>query len=132
MSNLAANLIRSAERPPIGCIRLDDAELTYAQLEHASQLRSACSPSTGCIGGPSRDHGAQCASVGSAVLRRPTSRAVHPMNPLLKEREIAFCLRDSGARVIFVWDAFKEEAEAGAKLTGARQSPLTQPGSNNC
>jgi len=32
-----------------------------------------------------------------------------PMNPLLKEREIAFCLRDSGARVIFVWDAFKEE-----------------------
>jgi len=41
------------------------------------------------------------------------------MNPLLKEREIAFCLRDSGARVIFVWDAFKEEAEAGAKLTGA-------------
>jgi len=38
-----------------------------------------------------------------------------PWNPLLKEREIAFCLRDSGARVIFVWDAFKEEAEAGAK-----------------
>jgi long-chain acyl-CoA synthetase len=122
MSNLAANLIRSAERSANRvAIRLDDAELTYAQLENASQLAVGLLAEHGVHRGDRV--GIMVPNVPQwAVLYYGALRAgavAIPMNPLLKEREIAFCLRDSGARVIFVWDAFKEEAEAGAKLTGA-------------
>jgi long-chain acyl-CoA synthetase len=39
-----------------------------------------------------------------------------PMNPLLVEREVGYYLTDSGARLIFAWHGFAEEARAGAKL----------------
>jgi len=52
MSNLAANLIRSAERSANRvAIALDDAELTTPKWSMRRSWRSACSPSTGCIGG---------------------------------------------------------------------------------
>src|SRR5205814_6424368 len=40
---------------------------------------------------------------------------VVPMNPLLKAREVAFYLGDSGARLMFAWHAFAHEAQTGAK-----------------
>ncbi|MFI8368392.1 long-chain fatty acid--CoA ligase [Streptomyces sp. NPDC085466] len=40
---------------------------------------------------------------------------VVPMNPLLKAREIAHYLQDSGARLLFVFDAVAEEAAKGAE-----------------
>src|SRR6185312_5972420 len=44
---------------------------------------------------------------------------VVPMNVLLKEREIAYYLEDSGARLLFAWAEFGEEARPGAAAAGA-------------
>jgi Acyl-CoA synthetases (AMP-forming)/AMP-acid ligases II len=41
------------------------------------------------------------------------------MNPLLKSREIAYYLGDSGARLLFAWHAFADEARAGARQAEA-------------
>ncbi|MFE1347569.1 long-chain fatty acid--CoA ligase [Streptomyces sp. NPDC058757] len=40
---------------------------------------------------------------------------VVPMNPLLKSREIAHYLQDSGAKLLFVFDAVADEAAKGAE-----------------
>jgi long-chain acyl-CoA synthetase len=41
--------------------------------------------------------------------------AIVPMNMLLKEREVAHYMADSGARVLFAWHTFAEAAKAGAR-----------------
>jgi 3-hydroxyisobutyrate dehydrogenase len=41
------------------------------------------------------------------------------MNPLLKDREITFHLKDSGARLLFGWHQFADAASAGAEEAGA-------------
>src|SRR5215469_663078 len=53
--------------------------------------------------------------------------AVVPMNPLLKSREVAHYLGDSGASVIFAWDQFADEAAKGAADTGAQVIRVAQP-----
>ena len=40
---------------------------------------------------------------------------VVPMNVLLKEREVAYYLGDSGAKLLFAWGDFGEEARPGAR-----------------
>ena len=52
---------------------------------------------------------------------------VVPMNVLLKDREVAFYLRDSGAKVLFAWHEFAEAAHAGADQVGA-EVVLVEPG----
>jgi len=52
---------------------------------------------------------------------------VVPMNVLLKEREVAFHLRDSGAKVLFAWHEFADAAHAGADQAGA-EVVLVEPG----
>jgi long-chain acyl-CoA synthetase len=49
---------------------------------------------------------------------------VVPMNPLLKAREIAYYLEDSGARIAFVSAAAMTEAEDGAGRAGAEALPV--------
>ncbi|HEU5142919.1 MAG TPA: long-chain fatty acid--CoA ligase, partial [Solirubrobacterales bacterium] len=44
---------------------------------------------------------------------------VVPMNVLLKRREIAFYLEDSGAKLLLAWHGFAEEARGGAEDAGA-------------
>jgi long-chain acyl-CoA synthetase len=44
---------------------------------------------------------------------------VVPMNVLLKRREIAFYLADSGAKVLLAWHGFLDEAQEGAADAGA-------------
>lgn len=44
---------------------------------------------------------------------------VVPMNVLLKGREVAFYLRDSGAKLLFAWHDFGEAASTGAEEAGA-------------
>ena len=44
---------------------------------------------------------------------------VVPMNVLLKRREVAFYLKDSGAKLLLAWHGFGEEAAAGAAEAGA-------------
>ena len=51
------------------------------------------------------------------VLR--AGAVVVPMNVLLKRREIAFYLEDSGAKLLLAWHGFAEEAREGAADAGA-------------
>jgi long-chain acyl-CoA synthetase len=44
---------------------------------------------------------------------------VVPMNPLLKGREVAYYLSDSGAGLIFAWHGFADPAGEGAEQAGA-------------
>src|SRR6516162_6736035 len=44
---------------------------------------------------------------------------VVPMNPLLKAREVAYYLGDSGAGLVFAWHAFADAARGGAGQAGA-------------
>jgi long-chain acyl-CoA synthetase len=43
-----------------------------------------------------------------------------PMNPLLKAREVAYYLSNSGAKALFATPAFADEAASGADETGAQ------------
>ena len=51
------------------------------------------------------------------VLR--AGAVVVPMNVLLKRREIAFYLEDSGAKLLLAWHGFCAEAREGAADAGA-------------
>jgi long-chain acyl-CoA synthetase len=52
---------------------------------------------------------------------------VVPMNPLLKSREVAYHLSDSGATVLFAWHTATDEADKGAAETGARVIEVAEP-----
>ena len=43
-----------------------------------------------------------------------------PINPLLKSREVAYYLSNTGAKALFATPAFAEEANAGAAEVGAK------------
>ncbi len=45
---------------------------------------------------------------------------VVPMNVLLRKREVAFYLEDSGAKLLFAWEDFAKDAQAGAEQAGAQ------------
>ncbi len=120
--NLAQILIDSWRRDPEHvAIKLDDAELNYAQLNGA----------TAHFVGLLREHGFQHGDrVGIMLPNVPyfpvcyygvlrAGGVVVPMNVLLKKREISFYLEDSGARLLFAWDGFAEDAQAGADAAGA-------------
>jgi long-chain acyl-CoA synthetase len=52
---------------------------------------------------------------------------VVPMNVLLKRREVAFYLGDSGAELMFAWEGFADDANAGAQEAGA-ECIVVKPG----
>jgi long-chain acyl-CoA synthetase len=120
--NLADNLTHAAGLHPDNvAIRLDDATLTYAQLDEATKLLAGLLAERGVRPGdrlgimlPNVPH---WAVIYFGVLR--AGAVAVPMNPLLKEREVAYYLSDSGAKLIFAWHGFLDEARAGAKLADA-------------
>lgn len=134
MTNLAMNLVNTAskhsDRP---AIRLGDSVLTYAQFEHTTQLVAALLEQQGVRPGdrvalmlPNVPH---FALLYYGALR--LGAIVVPMNPLLKEREVAYHLSDSGARLLFVWTGFEQEGEAGAVIADAKTivvEPTSWPG----
>jgi long-chain acyl-CoA synthetase len=121
--NLASLLTDSAARhPERTAINLDDVELTYAQLDGA----------TAHLAGLLAQHGFQPGDrVGVMLPNVPHFPLVYygilraggvvvPMNVLLKEREVAYYLEDSGARLLFAWADFGAEARPGAEAAGAQ------------
>jgi long-chain acyl-CoA synthetase len=120
--NLARILVDTAAQhaSSVAC-KLDDAELTWQALDDASARVAALL----------RDKGLQPGDrVGVMLPNVPYFPVVYygvlraggvvvPMNVLLKRREIVFHLEDSGARHLFVWHGFADEAEAGAHDAGA-------------
>ena len=129
MVNLADSLVHAAtayaDRP---AVKLDDVELSYAQLDQASQHIAGLLAARGI--GPGDRVGIMLPNVPHwGVLYYGVLRAgavAVPMNPLLKEREVAYYLGDSGANLLFAWHGFGAEAQAGAKLADA-EAILIEP-----
>jgi long-chain acyl-CoA synthetase len=127
--NLADSLVHAAtayaDRP---AVKLDDVELSYAQLDQASQHIAGLLAARGV--GPGDRVGIMLPNVPHwGVLYYGVLRAgavAVPMNPLLKEREVAYYLGDSGANLLFAWHGFGAEAQAGAKLADA-EAILIEP-----
>jgi len=120
--NLASLLTESAARSPQApAIRLGDFELTYAQLDDASSRLATALRQRGV--GPGDRVGVMLPNVPQfpvayyGALR--AGATVVPMNVLLKRREIAFYLEDSGAKLLLAWQGFAEEARGGAEDAGA-------------
>jgi long-chain acyl-CoA synthetase len=122
MTNLASILDRSASaQPDRTAIRLDDLTVSYRQLSDAARRLASLLGSAGV--GPGDRIGLMMPNVPAfpvAFYGALTAGAVVvPMNPLLKGREVAYYLGDSGARVLFAWRDFAGEAAKGAADAGA-------------
>src|SRR3954447_440887 len=119
--NLASIITGSATGAPEAvAVRLGPLELTYAELEDRSARLAALLREQGL------QQGDRVGVMLPNVLEFPISyygvlRAggvVVPMNVLLKRREIAFYLEDSGAGLLLAWHGFAEEARGGAEDAG--------------
>jgi len=119
--NLASIVTESAAKvPDLPAIRLGDAELTYAALDELSARMATLLTEKGLR--PGDRVGVMLPNVPQfpiayyGVLR--AGGVVVPMNVLLKRREIAFYLEDSGAKLLLAWHGFAAEAEGGAADAG--------------
>jgi long-chain acyl-CoA synthetase len=115
--NLASIITDSAaETPKAVAVRLGPLELTYGELDDRSARAAALLREKGL------QQGDRVGVMLPNTLEFPISyygilRAggvVVPMNVLLKRREIAFYLEDSGAKLLLGWHGFAEEARDGA------------------
>jgi long-chain acyl-CoA synthetase len=120
--NLASLLTESAGRAPgAPAIRLGDVELSYGELDDRSTRLATLLREKGFEQGDRV--GVMLPNVPEfpiayyGVLR--AGGIVVPMNVLLKRREIAFYLEDSGAKLLLAWHGFAEEALEGAADAGA-------------
>ncbi len=120
--NLASIVTDSASRVPDQiAVRLGALELTYAELDERSARLAALLIQRGLE--PGDRVGVMLPNVPDfpisyyGVLR--AGGVVVPMNVLLKRREIAFYLGDSGAKTLIAWHGFADEARAGAEEAGA-------------
>jgi long-chain acyl-CoA synthetase len=128
--NLADLLSQSvAACPDRVAIKRDEREITYAELDAAAARVAGLLRAKGVR--PGDRVGVMLPNVEYfpvvyyGALR--AGAAVVPMNVLLKEREVAFYLRDSGAKVLFAWHQFAAAAHAGADQTDA-DCVLVEPG----
>jgi long-chain acyl-CoA synthetase len=119
--NLASIVTASAAKAPdLPAIRLGDAELTYAALDDLSARMATLLAARGLD--PGDRVGVMLPNVPQfpiayyGVLR--AGGVVVPMNVLLKRREIAFYLEDSGSKLLLAWHGFCEEARGGAEDAG--------------
>ncbi|HEY2442139.1 MAG TPA: long-chain fatty acid--CoA ligase [Streptosporangiaceae bacterium] len=130
MASLSSLLVRAAgDHPDRAAVRMDDLVLSYRQLRDAAGRAAGLLASLGVEPGdrvglmlpnvpafPVAFYGALAA--GAIVV---------PMNPLLKSREVAYYLGDSGARVLFAWHAMAGEAAKGAAEAGAQVIAVDDP-----
>jgi long-chain acyl-CoA synthetase len=119
--NLASIVTESAAKAPDNpAIRLGDAELSYATLDDLSARMATVLAEKGLQ--PGDRVGVMLPNVPQfpvayyGVLR--AGCVVVPMNVLLKRREIAFYLEDSGAKLLLAWHGFGAEAAGGAADAG--------------
>ncbi len=131
MSNSLAQLLtetaaKHADRP---ALKLDDTVLNYAFLNEAATRVAGLLKDKGVTPGdrvgimlPNVPY---FAAVYYGILR--AGGVVVPMNVLLKGREVAFYLKDSGAKLVFAWHGFGEAAGEGAQEAGA-EAILVAPG----
>jgi len=128
--NLALNLTDAAQRDGRRCaLKLDEHVISYAQLDEASArvagLLRERGVRTGDRVGVMLPNVPQFAVAYYGVLR--AGGIVVPMNVLLKQREVAFYLSDSEAKVVFAWHQFAPAAQAGAAEAGT-ECVIVAPG----
>ncbi len=130
MVNLSSVLDQTAEQhADAPAVRMDDLVLSFAELREAARRTTTMLAAAGIEPGdrvcvmlpnvpafPVAFYGALGA--GAVVVT---------MNPLLKSREVAYYLSDSGAKAIFAWQPVAAEAAKGAADTGARVIEVTDP-----
>jgi long-chain acyl-CoA synthetase len=128
--NLASILTESAQHDADHvALKLDDMEVSYGQLDEGSARLAAFLADHGV--GPGDRVGIMLPNVPYfgvcyyGVLR--AGGVVVPMNVLLKRREVAFYLSDSGAKLLFAWEGFADDAKAGADEAGA-ECVVVKPG----
>src|SRR3954451_2769981 len=115
------NLAKLITRGDHVAVKLDDAVLTYDQLDDAVARTAGLLKAKGVE--PGDRVGVMLANVPQfpvayfGVLR--AGAVVVPLNPLLKGREVAHHLTDSGARVLLAWHEAADAAPAGAEERGA-------------
>ncbi|MHA6631541.1 long-chain-fatty-acid--CoA ligase [Pseudonocardia sichuanensis] len=128
--NLSRLFTDTADRHPDRvALRLDDTALRYGDLATASArvagLLAARGVEPGDRVGVMLPNVPQFAAVYYGALR--AGAVVVPMNPLLKGREVAYYLADSGARVLFAWHGAAGEAQAGAERTPGAEVVAVDP-----
>jgi len=120
--NLASIVTETAARlPDSPAVRLAGTELSYAELDDRSARLATLLRQQGV------EPGDRVGVMLPNVLEFPIAyygvlragAVVVPMNVLLKRREIAFYLEDSGAKLLLAWHGFAEEAHEGAADAGA-------------
>jgi long-chain acyl-CoA synthetase len=130
MANLSSVLAQAAadhgERP---AVRLDDLVLSYSQLRDAAGRAASLLSSLGVA--PGDRVGVMLPNVPAFPIAFYGALAagaiVVPMNPLLKNREVAHYVGDSGAKVAFAWLQAAVEAAKGAAGTGAQVLEIDEP-----
>ena len=120
--NLARLLIETAQRHgDRPAVKLDDIVLNYQLLAEGSARLAGMLVEKGVR--PGDRVGLMLPNVPFfppiyyAILR--VGAIVVPMNVLLKRREIAYYLQDSGAKLLFAWQDFASEAAPAAEEAGA-------------
>jgi len=126
-SVLEAAAARYADHP---AVRMDGLVLSYCQLRDAAYRTASLLASLGIVPGdrvalmlpnvpafPIAFYGALAA--GAIAV---------PMYPLLKSREIAYHLSDSGASVLLAWHTAADEVALGAAGTGVQVLMVDDPG----
>jgi long-chain acyl-CoA synthetase len=132
MTNLAGIVQAQAAQEARGerpALRQGGRVLSYAELARGSGQAAALLREAGV--GP----GDRVALMMPNVLAFPllfygslaAGAVVVPMNPLLKSREVAHYLGDSGASVILAWDTAADEAAKGAADLGVPVIRVTEP-----
>jgi long-chain acyl-CoA synthetase len=130
MTNLSSVLEQAAARQPgRPAIRMDDLVLTYGQLHDAAGRAASLLASAGVE--PGDRVGLMLPNVPAFPIAfygaLAAGAVVVPMNPLLKSREVAYYLGDSGAKVIFAWHTAAGEAAKGAADAGAQMIAVEEP-----
>ncbi|MEU8619177.1 long-chain fatty acid--CoA ligase [Streptomyces sp. NPDC048623] len=121
MTNLATLLVHSAAtRADHVAVRHDDTTLTYRQLDEASARLATLLREKGVGPGDrvtmTMPNVPLFPVVYYGILR--AGAVVVPVNPLLKAREVAYVLRDAGARAALVHPMFADEVSEAAAATG--------------
>lgn len=128
--NLATNLAHTARKYPDNiALRFEDAVVTYAQLVGLSAVAA----------GELQEHGVRAGHRVGIMLPNVPQFAIWyyavlslgaiavPMNPLLKRREVAHYLRDSGAQLLVVWHEVPTEAMTGLDVATITIDAATTP-----
>jgi long-chain acyl-CoA synthetase len=130
MTNFASLLSAAvSDGPDRPAVKLDDLVLSYGALDagvaRAAGLLRGMGVAAGDRVGMQLPNVPYFPIVYYGALR--IGAIVVPMNPLLKEREVAYHLSDSGARVVVAWHGFADAASAGSEKAGA-ECVIVAPG----